>query len=63
MTAITLLLIVGQASASQAEQFIDVQHDTHRGVTCWIVNGTGISCLPARLATERQAQPDISHRP
>ena len=46
MTAITLLLIVGQASASQAEQFIDVQHNTHRGVTCWIVNGTGISCLP-----------------
>ena len=39
-----LLLIVGQASAG--EQLIDVQHDSARGVTCWIIAGTGISCLP-----------------
>ena len=39
-----LLLIAGQASA--AEQVIDVQHDSVRGVTCWIIAGTGISCLP-----------------
>ena len=39
-----LLLIVGQATAD--EQLIDVQHDSARGVTCWIVNNTGISCLP-----------------
>lgn len=39
-----LLLIVGQASAG--EQLIDVQHDNVRGVTCWILNNTGISCLP-----------------
>ena len=39
-----LLLIVGQASAG--EQLIDVQHDSARGVTCWILNNTGISCLP-----------------
>lgn len=39
-----LLLIAGQASA--AEQVIDVQHDSVRGVTCWILNNTGISCLP-----------------
>lgn len=38
------LLIVGQVSA--AEQVISVQHDSRRGVTCWIVNNTGISCLP-----------------
>ena len=42
--AITLLLVVGQAGAD--EQFIDVQHDSVRGVTCWILNNTGISCLP-----------------
>ncbi|MGN7442797.1 hypothetical protein [Pseudomonas lactis] len=39
-----LLLIAGQASAG--EQVIDVQHDSVRGVTCWILNNTGISCLP-----------------
>ena len=41
---IALLLIAGPASAG--EQFIDVQHDKVRGVTCWIIAGTGISCLP-----------------
>lgn len=44
LITIALLLIVGQASAS--EQLIDVQHDSARGVTCWILNNTGISCLP-----------------
>ena len=44
LIAIALLLIVGQATAG--EQLIDVQHDSARGVTCWILNNTGISCLP-----------------
>lgn len=44
MIAFALLLIAGQASAG--EQLIDVQHDSVRGVTCWILNNTGISCLP-----------------
>lgn len=44
LIAISLLLIVGHAAAG--EQLIDVQHDSVRGVTCWIVNNTGISCLP-----------------
>ncbi|MGY2157131.1 hypothetical protein [Pseudomonas tolaasii] len=39
-----LLLIIGQAVAG--EQLIDVQHDSVRGVTCWIIPSTGISCLP-----------------
>lgn len=39
-----LLLIAGHATAG--EQVIDVQHDSLRGITCWIVNNTGISCLP-----------------
>ncbi|MBJ2318070.1 hypothetical protein JFT37_06045 [Pseudomonas fluorescens] len=45
-TALTfaLLLVVGQAIA--ADQIISVQHDSARGVTCWIVMNTGISCLP-----------------
>jgi len=41
---ITLLLIARHATAG--EQLIDVQHDSVRGVTCWILNNTGISCLP-----------------
>ena len=44
MIIAALLLIAGQASAS--EQVISVQHDSARQVTCWILNNTGISCLP-----------------
>ncbi|ONH52780.1 hypothetical protein SAMN04490182_4591 [Pseudomonas cedrina] len=44
LIAIALLMIAVQASAG--EQLIDVQHDSARGVTCWILNNTGISCLP-----------------
>lgn len=44
MVITALLLITGQASAS--EQVICVQHDGARGVTCWILNDKGISCLP-----------------
>lgn len=44
LITIALLMIVGQSAAS--EQLIDVQHDSARGVTCWILNNTGISCLP-----------------
>lgn len=44
LIAIALLLIIGQAAAG--EQVISVQHDSARGVTCWILNNTGISCLP-----------------
>ena len=44
LIAIALLLMVGKASAG--EQIISVQHDSQRGVTCWILNNTGISCLP-----------------
>ncbi|WP_288077253.1 hypothetical protein [Pseudomonas sp.] len=44
LTAFVMMLIVSQAAAD--EQMIDVQHDSARGVTCWILNNTGISCLP-----------------
>ena len=44
MILIALLMIVGKASAS--EQVISVQHDSQRGVTCWITPTGGISCLP-----------------
>ena len=41
---LALLLIAGQAAA--ADQIISVQHDSVRGVTCWIIPQGGISCLP-----------------
>jgi hypothetical protein len=46
LITILLLTLASLANAAQTENVIDVQHDSHRGVTCWIVNGTGISCLP-----------------
>ena len=50
-----LLLIAGQASAG--EQVIDVQHDSVRGVTCWILNNTGISCLPDSSLLQQATPP------
>ncbi|WP_443696682.1 hypothetical protein [Pseudomonas sp.] len=44
LITIALLLIIGQAAAG--EQVISVQHDSSRSVTCWVLNNTGISCLP-----------------
>lgn len=44
MIVFALLLVLGKALAG--EQLIDVQHDSTRGVTCWILNNTGISYLP-----------------
>lgn len=56
LIAIALLLVAGQAAAG--EQLIDVQHDSVRGVTCWILNNTGISCLPdSSLQPQQQATP------
>ena len=45
LITIALLLIIGQAAAA-GEQVISVQHDSSRSVTCWVLNNTGISCLP-----------------
>lgn len=43
---ILIALLVNAGSATAGEQLISVQHDSVRGVTCWILNNTGISCLP-----------------
>lgn len=52
---IVLILAASQVSASPSEQVISVQHDSHRGVTCWIVNNSGISCLPDSSLPESAA--------
>lgn len=45
-TIVTMILLLLAGHATANEQLIDVQHDSVRGVTCWILNNTGISCLP-----------------
>lgn len=60
LQVVVLLLIAGHATAG--EQLIDVQHDSARGVTCWILNNTGISCLPdsSLLQTPASTAADVS---
>lgn len=56
LTPIAVLLIASHASAG--EQLIDVQHDSVRSVTCWIITGAGISCLPdSSFQHQQQATP------
>ncbi|MCO7566393.1 hypothetical protein NJI34_28415 [Pseudomonas sp. S 311-6] len=56
-----LLLATGASAAPQPqENVIDVQHDSQRGVTCYLLNGVGISCIPdsqLQAANERQLSP------
>ena len=60
--AICLLLLATGASAAPKPQdnVIDVQHDSQRGVTCYLLNGVGISCIPdsqLQAGNERQLSP------
>ncbi|MCO7513756.1 hypothetical protein NJF44_01120 [Pseudomonas guariconensis] len=56
-----LLLATGASAAPQPqENVIDVQHDSQRGVTCYLLNGVGISCIPdsqLQAGNERQLSP------
>lgn len=53
-----LLLATGVSAAPQPqENVIDVQHDSQRGVTCYLLNGVGISCIPdSQLQADNQRQ-------
>ncbi|MHC5127077.1 hypothetical protein ACYST8_13555 [Pseudomonas inefficax] len=60
--ALCLLLLATGASATPQphENVIDVQHDSQRGVTCYLLNGVGISCIPdsqLQAGNERQLSP------
>ncbi|WP_327440174.1 hypothetical protein [Pseudomonas donghuensis] len=46
MTHLALCLLLLATGASATENVIDVQHDSQRGVTCYLLNGVGISCIP-----------------
>ncbi|POG14185.1 hypothetical protein BGP82_07095 [Pseudomonas putida] len=58
--ALCLLLLATVARASATENVIDVQHDSQRGVTCYLLNGIGISYIPdsqLQAGNERQLSP------
>jgi len=59
MKYLALLLALLATGTSANENVIDVQHDSRRGVTCWILNGVGISCIPdSQIAgSQRQLSP------
>ncbi len=60
MTRLALCLLPLATGASATENVIDVQHDSQRGVTCYLLNGVGISCIPDSLlqaGNERQLSP------
>ncbi|MBA6136645.1 MULTISPECIES: hypothetical protein [Pseudomonas] len=60
MTRLALCLLLLATGASATENVIDVQHDSQRGVTCYLLNGVGISCIPdsqLQAGKERQLSP------
>ncbi|MGH8466582.1 MAG: hypothetical protein ACRER5_20790 [Pseudomonas sp.] len=60
MTRLALCLLLLATGASANENVIDVQHDSQRGVTCYLFNGVGISCIPdsqLQAGNERQLSP------
>ena len=60
MTRLALCLLLLATGASATENVIDVQHDSQRGVTCYLLNGVGISCIPdsqLQAGNERQLSP------
>ena len=60
MTRLALCLLLLATGASATDNVIDVQHDSQRGVTCYLLNGVGISCIPdsqLQAGNERQLSP------
>ncbi|ANI04208.1 hypothetical protein A210_16645 [Pseudomonas putida SJTE-1] len=59
MTRLALCLLLLATGASATENVIDV-HDSQRGVTCYLLNGVGISCIPdsqLQAGNQRQLSP------
>ncbi|UPK86867.1 hypothetical protein [Pseudomonas sp. A2] len=60
MTRLALCLLLLATGASATENVIDVQHDSQRDVTCYLLNGVGTSCIPdsqLQACNERQLSP------
>ncbi|WP_449106732.1 hypothetical protein [Pseudomonas mohnii] len=66
MTRLAFCLLLLAPGASATENVIDVQHDSQRGVTCYILNDAGISCIPdsqLQAGNERQLSPHEQDTP
>lgn len=62
MNRLALCLLLLATGTSAQENVIDVQHYSRRGVTCWILNGVGISCVPdTHLIQRPQASGESPH--
>lgn len=60
MTRLTLCLLLLATGVSASENVIDIEHDSQRGVTCYILNQVAISCIPdsqLQAGNERQLSP------
>jgi len=60
MTRLAICLLLLATGANATENVIDVQHDRQRGVTCYLLNGVGISCIPdsqLQAGNQRQLSP------
>ncbi|MDD2019102.1 hypothetical protein [Pseudomonas putida] len=60
MTRLALCLLLLATGTSATENVIDVQHGSQRGVTCYLLNGVGISCIPdsqLQAGNQRQLSP------
>ncbi|WP_286912147.1 MULTISPECIES: hypothetical protein [unclassified Pseudomonas] len=60
MTRLALCFLLLTTGTSATENVIDVQHDSQRGVTCYLLNGVGISCIPdsqLQAGNQRQLSP------
>ncbi|OOW00007.1 hypothetical protein MF6396_16870 [Pseudomonas sp. MF6396] len=60
MTRLALCLLLLATGAGATENVTDVEHDSQRGVTCYILNGVGISFIPdsqLQAGNERQLSP------
>ncbi|MDT3749601.1 hypothetical protein [Pseudomonas kurunegalensis] len=66
MIRLALCLLLLATGASATENVIDVQHDSQRGVTCYLLNGVGISCIPdsqLNLPTSSESQKSRASAP
>ncbi|WP_079229437.1 hypothetical protein [Pseudomonas putida] len=60
MSRLALCLLLLATGASATDNVIDVQHDSQRGVTCYLLNEVGISCIPdsqLQASNQRQLSP------
>lgn len=61
IVTVLLLALAAAAYADQPQPLIDVQHDSVRGVTCWILHDRAISCLPDSQLKRQESQA-LEHR-